>query len=190
MLALVGFLPSSDPRIPGTVAAIEQRLLIEGTFVLRYDSEEVTDGLPAGQGAFLACSFWLADNPILLGRHEEAAACSSVSWRYDNGVGLLGTVRPAGAPSAWQLSASLLAYCAGGPPRETWAGCKTCGSPRSRRFDVSRWREVKRGALRSRHSNRDPHRQFVSSSAHGGMPRNEDVSDCRLPIPSGPLRFA
>ena len=89
MLALVGFLPSSDPRIPGTVAAIEQRLLIEGTFVLRYDSEEVTDGLPAGQGAFLACSFWLADNLVLLGRHEEASQLFERLLALRNDVGLL-----------------------------------------------------------------------------------------------------
>jgi GH15 family glucan-1,4-alpha-glucosidase len=64
MLAPVGFLPPDDPRIQGTIAAIERRLLREG-FVLRYETEAGVDGLPPGEGAFLACSFWLADNYIL-----------------------------------------------------------------------------------------------------------------------------
>ena len=89
MLALVGFLPPSDSRIRGTVAAIEQRLLLEDTFVLRYDTEEVADGLPAGEGAFLACSFWLADNLILLGRHEEAGRLFERLLALRNDVGLL-----------------------------------------------------------------------------------------------------
>lgn len=89
MLALVGFLPPNDPRIRSTVAAIEQRLLIEDTFVLRYDGEEVADGLPAGEGAFLACSFWLADNLILLGRHEEAGRLFERLLALRNDVGLL-----------------------------------------------------------------------------------------------------
>jgi GH15 family glucan-1,4-alpha-glucosidase len=61
LLPLVGFLPPTDPRIVGTVKAIEQRLLVDG-FVLRYDTGQGVDGLPPGEGAFLACSFWLADN--------------------------------------------------------------------------------------------------------------------------------
>src|SRR5262245_43376618 len=67
LLPLVGFLPPTDPRIIGTVAAIERRLVVDG-FVYRYDTGEVADGLPPGEGMFLACSFWLADNFILQGR--------------------------------------------------------------------------------------------------------------------------
>jgi|UPI000783F495 GH15 family glucan-1,4-alpha-glucosidase len=89
MLALVGFLPPSDPRIRGTVSAIEERLLVEDTFVLRYDTEEVSDGLPPGEGAFLACSFWLADNLILLDRHEEAGRLFERLLALRNDVGLL-----------------------------------------------------------------------------------------------------
>ena len=89
MLALVGFLPPNDPRIRGTVAAIEQRLLVEDTFVLRYDTKEVSDGLPAGEGAFLACSFWLADNLVLLGRHEEARQLFERLLALRNDVGLI-----------------------------------------------------------------------------------------------------
>ena len=89
MLALVGFLPPSDPRIRGTVAAIERRLLVEDTFVLRYDTQEASDGLPPGEGAFLACSFWLADNLVLLGRNEEARDLFERLLPLRNDVGLL-----------------------------------------------------------------------------------------------------
>jgi GH15 family glucan-1,4-alpha-glucosidase len=68
LIPLVGFLPAADPRIRGTLRAIEERLLIEDEFVLRYEAEDPSDGLPAGEGAFLACSFWLADNYVLQGR--------------------------------------------------------------------------------------------------------------------------
>ncbi len=71
LLPLVGFLPPTDRRIIGTVKAIERRLVVDG-LVLRYDTGEGVDGLPPGEGAFLACSFWLADNYILQGRIAEA----------------------------------------------------------------------------------------------------------------------
>ncbi len=73
MLPLVGFLPPDDERIKGTVKAIEKELLIDG-FVYRYLTEgvECVDGLPPGEGAFLPCSFWLADNYVMMGRREEA----------------------------------------------------------------------------------------------------------------------
>jgi GH15 family glucan-1,4-alpha-glucosidase len=58
LLPCVGFLPVTDPRVAGTIAAIERRLLRDG-FVMRYSTEEVEDALPPGEGAFLACSFWL-----------------------------------------------------------------------------------------------------------------------------------
>jgi GH15 family glucan-1,4-alpha-glucosidase len=58
MIPLVGFLPAADPRIRGTLRAIEERLLADGEFVLRYETENASDGLPAGEGAFLACSFF------------------------------------------------------------------------------------------------------------------------------------
>jgi GH15 family glucan-1,4-alpha-glucosidase len=71
LLPTVGFLPASDPRIHGTVAAIEKRLFVDG-FVLRYDTASSDDGLPAGEGAFLACSFWLADAYAMIGRMDDA----------------------------------------------------------------------------------------------------------------------
>lgn len=88
MIAIVGFLPASDPRVSGTVAAIERRLLHDG-FVLRYDTGPGTDGLPPGEGAFLACSFWLADNYVLQGRIEEARALFARLLSLRNDVGLM-----------------------------------------------------------------------------------------------------
>ena len=89
LLPLVGFLPPDDPRIRGTVEAIERRLVFDETFVLRYDTNEAEDGLPPGEGAFLACSFWLADNLILLGREVEARALFERLLALRNDVGLL-----------------------------------------------------------------------------------------------------
>jgi GH15 family glucan-1,4-alpha-glucosidase len=70
-IPLVGFLPADDARVRGTIAAVERRLM-DGGFVMRYDTETGVDGLPPGEGAFLACSFWLADNYVLQGRQAEA----------------------------------------------------------------------------------------------------------------------
>jgi GH15 family glucan-1,4-alpha-glucosidase len=88
LLPLVGFLPASDPRVRGTVDAITRRLTVDG-FVLRYDSSETDDGLPPGEGAFLACSFWLADNLLLQGRSREARALFERLLTVRNDVGLL-----------------------------------------------------------------------------------------------------
>jgi GH15 family glucan-1,4-alpha-glucosidase len=88
LLPLVGFLPPTDPRIVGTVKAIEQRLFVDG-FVMRYDTGEVADGLPPGEGAFLACSFWLADNYTLQGRIHEARELFERLLSLRNDVGLL-----------------------------------------------------------------------------------------------------
>jgi GH15 family glucan-1,4-alpha-glucosidase len=88
LLPLVGFLPPTDPRIVGTVKAIERRLVVDG-FVMRYDTGEVVDGLPPGEGAFLACSFWLADNYILQGRVQEARELFERLLSLRNDVGLL-----------------------------------------------------------------------------------------------------
>jgi GH15 family glucan-1,4-alpha-glucosidase len=87
LIPLVGFLPHTDPRIKGTVAAIEKHLK-RGDFVLRYQTEAADDGLPPGEGAFFACSFWLADNYILLGRHQDARELLSNLLKLRNDVGL------------------------------------------------------------------------------------------------------
>ncbi len=72
MIPLVGFLPADDPRVQGTIAAIERDLSVDG-LILRYRPEkEGVDGLPGEEGAFLACSFWLVDAFALCGRREDA----------------------------------------------------------------------------------------------------------------------
>jgi GH15 family glucan-1,4-alpha-glucosidase len=88
MLPLVGFLPPEDPRVRSTVRCIEERLVVDG-LVLRYDSAETNDGLPAGEGAFLACSFWLADAYVVMGRHGDAVALFERLLAHANDVGLL-----------------------------------------------------------------------------------------------------
>jgi GH15 family glucan-1,4-alpha-glucosidase len=88
LLPQLGFLAPSDPRIRGTVAAVERALLKDG-FVMRYQTDGHTDGLPAGEGAFLACSFWLADAYVLDGRIDEARALFDRLIALQNDVGLL-----------------------------------------------------------------------------------------------------
>jgi GH15 family glucan-1,4-alpha-glucosidase len=88
MTALVGFLPPDDPRVIGTVRAIEAELVEDG-LVLRYRTEQTDDGLPPGEGVFLACSFWLADNYALMGRADEAGALFERLLSLRNDVGLL-----------------------------------------------------------------------------------------------------
>ena len=88
MMAEVGFLPATDPRIAGTVAAIERDLLRDG-LVDRYRTESGVDGLPAGEGAFLLCTFWLADNYALMGRTADARRTFEKLLAIRNDVGLL-----------------------------------------------------------------------------------------------------
>jgi GH15 family glucan-1,4-alpha-glucosidase len=79
-----------EARVRGTVAAIERELLRDG-FVQRYTQPpgEGVDGLPSGEGAFLACSFWLADNYALMGRRDEAVELFERLLALRNDVGLL-----------------------------------------------------------------------------------------------------
>jgi GH15 family glucan-1,4-alpha-glucosidase len=88
MIPLVGFLSADDPRMRGTVKAIEERLTTDG-FVARYPTVPEVDGLPPGEGAFLPCSFWLADNLALQGRPDEARALFERLLAVRNDVGLL-----------------------------------------------------------------------------------------------------
>jgi GH15 family glucan-1,4-alpha-glucosidase len=91
MIPLIGFLPADDPRMVGTVAAIERELVHDG-FVYRYQHDEEgrsVDGLPPGEGAFLPCTFWLVDNFALQGRIEEAEALFQRLLDLRNDVGLL-----------------------------------------------------------------------------------------------------
>jgi len=90
MMPLVGFLPASDPRVQGTLAAVQKELTTPEGFVMRYvgDSSPV-DGLPPGEGCFLACTFWLADNLMLAGRLDEAKELFERLVSLTNDVGLL-----------------------------------------------------------------------------------------------------
>jgi GH15 family glucan-1,4-alpha-glucosidase len=88
MMAHVGFLPPGDPRIQGTVAAIERHLMSDG-LVARYATDTAIDGLPPGEGAFLPCTFWLADTYALMGRRAEARRLFEQLLALCNDVGLL-----------------------------------------------------------------------------------------------------
>jgi GH15 family glucan-1,4-alpha-glucosidase len=88
LLPAIGFLPAEDPRVRGTVEAIERTLLVDG-LVQRYDTGQSEDGLPPGEGVFLACSFWLADAYLMLGRGADAARLFERLLSLRNDVGLL-----------------------------------------------------------------------------------------------------
>jgi GH15 family glucan-1,4-alpha-glucosidase len=99
MLPAVGFLPATDPRVRGTIAAIEKYMMRDG-FVLRHDPREVSDETQPIEGAFLACSLWLADAYVLAGDLDKAQALFDrvvavandlglLAEEYDSGVGRL-----------------------------------------------------------------------------------------------------
>jgi GH15 family glucan-1,4-alpha-glucosidase len=88
LIPSMGFLPIDDPRVAGTIAAVERDLLVDG-FVLRYRPEKSGDGLPGNEGAFLACSFWLASVMHMQGRVDEACALFDRLVGLCNDVGLL-----------------------------------------------------------------------------------------------------
>jgi GH15 family glucan-1,4-alpha-glucosidase len=88
LIPMVGFLPAHDPRIRGTVEAIQRELMQDG-LVARYATQSGVDGLPPGEGTFLPCSFWLADNLAMQGRHDEAQAMFERLLKLRNDVGLL-----------------------------------------------------------------------------------------------------
>lgn len=88
MIPLVGFLSPDDPRVRGTIAAIQSDLVRDG-FVARYNPKEEVDGLPPGEGVFLPCTFWLADNLALQGRLSDAQQLFERLLSLCNDVGLL-----------------------------------------------------------------------------------------------------
>jgi GH15 family glucan-1,4-alpha-glucosidase len=88
LIPRTGFLDANDPKVIGTVAAIEKSLVVDG-LVQRYNTEASADGLPPGEGVFLACSFWLADNFAYQGRMDEARALFERLLGLANDLGLL-----------------------------------------------------------------------------------------------------
>lgn len=96
LLPQLGFLPPDDPRLLGTIAAIEQDL-VHGGLVHRYRREETDDGVAGGEGAFLACSFWLADAQVMTGRRKDACALFHRLLGLRNDVGLLAEEYDVGA---------------------------------------------------------------------------------------------
>ncbi len=88
LIPLIGFLPHDDERVRGTVRAIERKLMPDG-LVKRYDTETAQDGLPPGEGVFIACSFWMVSNLKLMGREDEAKKLFERVLALANDVGLL-----------------------------------------------------------------------------------------------------
>jgi GH15 family glucan-1,4-alpha-glucosidase len=87
-IPLVGFLPASDPRVQGTIAAVQKDLIVDD-FVIRYPTNPELDGLPQGEAAFLVCTFWLADCLVLSGQRDEAQRIFERLLALRNDVGLL-----------------------------------------------------------------------------------------------------
>jgi GH15 family glucan-1,4-alpha-glucosidase len=88
MIPLVGFLPADEPRVVSTVEAIQRELMVDG-FVQRYHNSSGVDGLPGSEGAFLPCTFWLADCLAMMGRVDEATTIFTRLVALANDVGLL-----------------------------------------------------------------------------------------------------
>ncbi|MDN5870730.1 MAG: glycoside hydrolase family 15 protein, partial [Nitrococcus sp.] len=88
LMAALGFLPADDMRFRSTVEAIERELVVDG-LVLRYRAKDTADGLPGDEGVFLACSFWLADAYVMLGRYDDAVALFERLLSLRNDLGLL-----------------------------------------------------------------------------------------------------
>jgi len=117
LMPQVGFLPPSDPRVKGTIEAVERELMKDG-FVQRYDTTKVEDGLPAGEGAFLACSFWLVSSLHTIGRTEDARVLFDRLAGLCNDVGLLSEEYDTGRkrlvgnfPQAFSHIALVIAAC-------------------------------------------------------------------------------
>ena len=148
LIPVVGFLPPEDARVRGTLAAIERELVRDG-LVLRYDTGNGVDGLPPGEGAFLACSFWLVDNYILQDRLDEARALFERLLAFRNDVGLLaeefdpvakrqlGNFPQAFSHLALINTATSLASRAGAAHQRASGSCMTAdGTPRARALPI------------------------------------------------------
>ena len=111
MMAIVGFLPANDPRIRGTVEAIEKHLLSKDGFVNRYTLDPAVDGLPHGEAAFLPCTFWLADNYAFQGRLKKAREVFDRVLAIRNDLGLtFRRIRSRGPSAAGKFPAGIFAF--------------------------------------------------------------------------------
>lgn len=88
LIPQVGFLPASDPRVVGTVEAIQRELMRDGLVMRHIPDKDAADGLPPGEGAFLACTFWLVIDLAMLGRLEEARRLFDRLLAFRNDLGL------------------------------------------------------------------------------------------------------
>ena len=139
LIAELGFLPPEDPRFAGTVLAVERELLLDDGIVLRYRTDETPDGLPEGEGAFIACGFWLADAYVLLDRHDDAVAqferllalrndLGLLAEEYDTEAGRLLGNFPQGFSHIALVNTAKNLASALGPARRRAAGCQQSGS--------------------------------------------------------------
>jgi GH15 family glucan-1,4-alpha-glucosidase len=134
LLPAVGFLPADDARVRGTVKAIEQHLMRDG-FVLRYHTAETGDGLPPGEGVFLACSFWLVDAYVLDDRVNEAVELFDRLIALRNDVGLLSEQYDPKAGSAISRRRS---------PTSRWSTAPSiCRDSKNRPVDTRAWTKWK-----------------------------------------------
>ena len=102
LMPVVGFLPGSDPRVKGTVEAIERELMPDG-LVRRYDTSKVNDGLPSGEGVFLACSFWMVSSLKAIGRLKDARRLFERLIKLRNNLGLLSEEYDVGRNGWWEI---------------------------------------------------------------------------------------
>ncbi|MBW3608311.1 MAG: glycoside hydrolase family 15 protein [Actinobacteria bacterium] len=136
VLPMIGFLPGSDPRVIGTVDAVQRDLCTDG-LVRRYSTPDPSaDGLPPGEGAFLACSFWLVDALTLVGRGDEARTLFERLLSLRNDMGLLSEEYGVESRRFLGNFPQALSHTSLIRSAMTLAGCgdELAGRPRSRRF--------------------------------------------------------
>ena len=145
LIPQLGFLPPEDPRVRGTIEAIERELVCDG-FVLRYPTRPGLDGLPGGEGVFLACSFWLA-NSLSADRTAQRRdqAVREAAGRPQRSRAAVRGVRSALGTAARQFSAGLLAYRDHQHRRPSLRDRKRLGGARRSRGDRARWRVADSG---------------------------------------------
>ena len=144
LIPQVGFLPTEDPRVRGTIEAIERDLVVDG-LVMRYRTLPSLEGLPPGEGRFLPCSFWLADALALCGRHAEAKKLFERLLALCNDVGLLAEEYDPKAGGCWATFRRRCRTSRSSTPR---AICR--GQADLRSIAAAGWKKSRLAAARSR----------------------------------------